>query len=281
MKGDLVLLDDVKAWVYKTPAGAGAGANDALLKSMITRFSQLCVTYVNRVPFYKSTVTETRNGYGSHKMILREWPVLSVTSVYVDNQPVSPGSSVPGSGSGWSDGYYLESWDGTVPGNPQGVTLYGSCFPQGEMRTQISYVTGYTVLNELQTIPAANGVVTVTTQPTWVYDEGVTFAATGVALTLVNSETPASGQYALGPAGGQYIFSAADVGLGVKISYDFVPVDLQQALIEWIADRYAYMTRVGVNSQTVGGQMTTSYSVKAVPDFVKMILQQYQRVIMV
>lgn len=274
-KGDLVLLDDLKAWVYKTPVGAGAGLNEQLLKNLITRASQMVVTYTNRVPFQKRTVVELRDGFDSRQMLLREWPVLSVSSVYIDNQIVAQGASVPGSGS-FSDGWYLDPWDETVPGNPQSISLYGRCFPRGSIRTQVTYVAGYTVLDEAYTIPSGGGEYSVVTQPTWIQDEGVTF--NGTAMTLVAGTTPAAGQYALGSASGQYIFSAADAGNEVKLNYDFVPIDLQQALIEWIAERYAYMSRIGIMSQSVGGQTTVSYSIKAIPEFVKNILDQYKRV---
>lgn len=269
---NLVSLDDVKAWIYKTPIGQGAGLNEALIGNLITRCSQLAVSYINRGPLYKRTVTEYRDGYGSQKLLLKEYPVLSVTSILIDGVAIAA-AAMPS-----AEGYFLEPWDQVVPGDPQMVYYCGGCFPSGAMRTKVTYVTGYTVLDEAYTIASGGGEYSVTTQPTWTFDEGVNLAATGVALTKV-SGAPTTGQYALGSQIGQYIFAAADAGKAVLISYDFTPVDLYQTIIEWIAERYAYMDRIGKQSQTIGNQMTTSFIVKDIPDYIKLALKQYTRVV--
>jgi len=265
---DLVTLDDLKAWIYKTPTGAGAGANDDLLKKMITRASQLVCNYLNRTTFYKQSVTELRDGYGKDFMLLREFPVLSISSVTVCTTTVLQST-------GPSDtGYSLEPWDGIPPGSQQTLILRGYAFAPGRQQNKIIYEAGYVVQGETATIPD-DGAYTVTTQPNWLADEGVTFAD-GTALTLVASG-PASGQYALGNAPGQYVFAVADAGKAILLSYDFCPVDLAQAVIEWIADRYAYMTRTGEVSRSVGGQTTATYAIKDIPTFVQLVCEQFQR----
>lgn len=55
--------------------------------------------------------------------------------------------------------------------------------------------------------------------------------------------TPSAGQYNV--SAGVYTFSAADVGAAVLISYGFIPAAINNACIEWVAERYRYRTRVG------------------------------------
>lgn len=71
------------------------------------------------------------------------------------------------------------------------------------------------------TIPATPFQVTVAppSSGTFVADLGVMFSASGVQLTRVAS-APATGQYSVS-ALGVYTFAAADVALGVKISYEY------------------------------------------------------------
>ena len=69
---------------------------------------------------------------------------------------------------------------------------------------------------ENHAIPTTPYQVTVTNSATFVSDQGVFYAATGVQLTLVASG-PTTGQYSV--AAGVYTFAAADTGLSVNISY--------------------------------------------------------------
>jgi hypothetical protein len=71
---------------------------------------------------------------------------------------------------------------------------------------------------EAWAIPATPYEATVANAATFVEDAGVTFAASGLPLTLVAS-SPAEGQYSV--AAGVYTFSAADTGKGVLISYTY------------------------------------------------------------
>ena len=53
---------------------------------------------------------------------------------------------------------------------------------------------------------------------------------------------------------------------------------INNACIEWVAERYRYRTRIGQSAQTVAGQMTASYSLKDMPDFIRASLDPYRRV---
>lgn len=77
---------------------------------------------------------------------------------------------------------------------------------------------GLTTASQSATIPATPYQVTVTNSATFLDDLGVTYSATGIALTKVAS-SPATGQYSV--AAGVYTFAAADTTLGVVISYSY------------------------------------------------------------
>ncbi len=91
------------------------------------------------------------------------------------------------------------------------------------------------------------------------------------------------GQYAVAEVAATgiatYTFAAADQGLGVLLNYSYVPAEIEQAAIEWISERYRYKQRIGQVSQSLGGQETSSYSLKDMPDFIKLILQPYKKVV--
>jgi hypothetical protein len=76
-----------------------------------------------------------------------------------------------------------------------------------------------TSFGEAGTVPATTPfTVTVANAATFVDDEGVLYAATGLPLTKVAS-APAAGQYSV--AVGVYTFSSADAGKAVLISYTY------------------------------------------------------------
>jgi hypothetical protein len=97
-----------------------------------------------------------------------------------------------------------------------------------------------------------------------------------MALMAV-SGAPSAGQYNV--AGGLYTFAAADAGAGVLVSYGYIPAAINNACIEWVAERYRYRTRIGQSAQTVQGQQTASYSLKDMPDFVRASLDPYRSVV--
>ena len=109
----------------------------------------------------------------------------------------------------------------------------------------------------------------------WASDAGVTYA-NGTALAAVAGiRPPDSIMY----RAGAYTFAAADAGAGVLISYGFIPAAINNACIEWVAERYRYRTRIGQSAQTVQGQQTASYSLKDMPDFIRASLDPYRSVV--
>jgi hypothetical protein len=270
---DLVTLANVKLWLNIS----NTTADDLALGVLISQLSRNIITGLNRTSVLPKAFTEVRDGTGKCSMMLRNYPVISMTSLTVDGVAIAA-SPLPTGGSIAPNGYVLEVTDPEPPGRSQSVHLIGSAFNRGRNNIVHAYNAGYQVSAE----PWAAALAVTVQQPfgAWGSDVGVTNAATGAALTKV-AGTPAAGQYQLSATVvGGYVFSAADVAANVNvlISYGFVPADLASACMDWTAERYKYRDRIGTISKTLGGQETVSFTVGKTPQFVLDALQPYMRV---
>lgn len=268
MANVLTSLQNVKAWCKVTTPD-----DDALITRLIAQASRTIYGYLTTNTLFLQTFSDTYDGVNNTRQILNEWPVVSVTSVYVDGQNILPAPAQPLQGAG----YRLEIYNGVPPGRPQGLDLFCNRFWKGSQNVYVTYSAGYSIDNEAQTIPATAPYSIVVNQVygNWGQDDGVT-TSLGVALVKVASN-PSTGQYSLGDINGTYNFAAADANTGVLISYSFVPADIEQACIEIAAERYRYRDRIGFQSKSLGGQETASYQLTDISDYVKMLLQPYKR----
>lgn len=272
---DLAVLADVKTWLSGS-SGIGA-SDDLLLARLITDVSGAIAAYLGRPSLTPHAFVERLDGDGKARLFLRRYPVLEITSLVIDNQVVVA-AATPAPGASCANGYLLEVWDGFPPGRLQALDVFGTRFYQGRQNVVVSYSAGYAVTGESATVPAAPGPYTVTVAAPfgpWASDSGVTYV-NGTALTSVASN-PSIGEYSV--AGGIYAFAAADAGAGVLMSYGFIPAAINNACIEWVAERYRYRTRIGQSAQTVQGQQTASYSLKDIPDFIRASLDPYRSVV--
>lgn len=256
---DLVTLDAAKAYLR----GAAAGS-DAKLGQLITSVSMAILAATNRASILPKTFTEVRDG-SPRGIMLRNWPVISVASVTVGSPGTTFGPSVNGALE-----YLIDDADDAPAGSPQMLTAPFGGIPRGDANVAITYTAGYQVTGEPQTAGAR--VAVAAPFGAWGSDQGVFYAAGG-PLVPVASGKEALGSYSV--SGGTYAFSAADAGAAVLISYGFIPADLANAALEWIADRLAYQDRIGVASKSLGGQETVSYRIGATPDFVKAMVANY------
>jgi hypothetical protein len=269
---DLTTLAAVKAWATITNTNS-----DAVLAPLITAASRWVLGYVGRSSVLPKLLNERYDGGGKDRLYLRSYPVLSIASLVIGQTAISA-APTPGAGVGWQAGYLLEPWDGIPPGQIQALDLRGHWFHRGRQNVLVSYTAGYQVTGETATVPASPGPYTYTAQAPygpWASDAGVTYA-NGTAMTLVTG-APAQGQYAV--AAGVYTFAAADQGASVLISYGFVPQDIAQATIELIAERFSYRSRIGETTHSLGGQETAGFSLKDMPDAMKLMLQPYRNVV--
>ena len=271
---DLAVLADVKAWLSGS-SGIGS-SDDALLARLITDVSGAVAAYLGRASLMPRSYVERIDGNGKARLFLRHYPVLQMTSLAIDNVAIPP-TVVPAAGAPFGRGYLLEPWDGLPPGRPQALDLFEALYCRGRQNVVVDYSAGYAVEAESASVPAAPGPYTVTAAAPfgpWASDAGVTYD-NGTALVAVPG-TPGGGEYNV--SGGVYTFAAADAGAAVLISYGFIPAAINNACIEWVAERYRYRTRIGQSAQTVQGQMTASYSLKDMPDFVRASLDPYRAV---
>jgi hypothetical protein len=272
---DLATLADVKTWLSGS-SGIGS-SDDGLLSRLITDVSGAITAYLGRPSLTPRAFVERLDGNGKTRLFLRHYPVLQVTSLVVDRCDVLA-APTPAAGTPCAKGYLLEGWDGLPPGRPQALDVFHTFYRNGRQNVLVDYTAGYAVENETAAVPLAPGPYDVTVAAPfgpWASDAGVTYA-NGTALVAVPA-SPAAGQYSV--ASGVYGFAAADAGAAVAISYGFIPAAVNNACIEWVAERYRYRTRVGQSAQTVQGQQTASYSLKDMPDFVRASLDPYRTVV--
>lgn len=272
---DLAVLADVKAWLSGS-SGIGS-ADDALIGRLITDVSGAITAYLGRPSLTPRAYTERLDGNGKARLVLRHYPVLQLTSLVIDNV-ATPAAPIPAAGAAFAQGYLLEPWDGLPPGWPQALDLFHAHYCRGRQNVVVGYSAGYAVESENAAVPAAPGPYTVPAAVPfgpWASDQSVTYN-NGTALLAVTG-TPSVGQYNV--SAGLYTFAAADAGSAVLISYGFIPAAVNNACIEWVAERYRYRTRIGQSAQTVQGQQTASYSLKDMPDFIRASLDPYRAVV--
>lgn len=268
---DLATLAQTKSWLTNAPASA----DDALLGALITSASGAILSYLQRQPpGIVQAFTDTFDGYGECKKMLRRWPVLSVSSLTIDNTSVT--LSAASGGGGYPSGYVLAPWDGMLPGKPQMLELRGWSYCRGSLNVVASYKAGYQVAAEAQTVPGGGGNITVNQyNGPWSQDGGVTYA-TGGALTLVTG-APATGQY--NAAAGVYTFAAGDAGKAVLVTYSYVPSPLNQACMELVGEAYRYRPRQGQRSHTTPGPQTTAFDLTRLTPAVKMMIDPFRAVV--
>ncbi len=271
---DLATLADVKTWLSGS-SGIGS-ADDALIARLITDVSGAITAYLGRPSLTPRSFMERHDGNDKNRLYLRHYPVLDMISLLIDSAAI-PAANLTAEGPP-ARGYLLEAWNGLPPGRPQALDVFRLFYRKGRQNIVVDYTAGYAVQSEAATVPAASGPYNVSAAAPfgpWASDTGVTYA-NGTLLTAVPAN-PAAGQYAV--AGGLYTFAAADAGAGVLLSYGYIPAAINNACIEWVAERYRYRTRIGQSAQTVAGQQTASYSLKDIPDFIRASLDPFRSVV--
>ena len=271
-------------------AGTGGGGKPvaglaALQQRLITAASKTAITTIGRNPMV-APYSETYDGTGTALLVLRNWPIVSVSQVQIFGsgwpwggwggcftvQPVFPSQPqvipVANQPNG-QPGYIFDGRQGTV------ILVGGYCFPYGVRNVNVNYLAGFTeTFPENQTI--TGGTVTLNNGSTWVANVAVAYAASGVLLTLITSGSPAAGQYTVSPLG-VYGFSSADEADLVTVTYQFgqPPYDLQDAVCEIAAVEYRRLQHIDQDSQAMA-EATTSFTRLAIPRLASMRLEQYK-----
>jgi hypothetical protein len=284
-KSDLCTLADAANWVSASTTGADA----SVLARLITSMSGSITSYLNRGFLLPTTITERYDGTGYQRLYFRRWPILSISSLAINNVAV-PAATPPAVGQTWpNNGYLVEPWDGIPPGKMQACDVYGGgwnygfsapLFVPGRENVVVTYTAGYQVTGE-QALIAAPEYQWEALSPygPWATDQGVTGPG-GVAFTAVAS-SPGLNQYVpyYNATPGLYLFSAANAGQTVSLNYGFIPAAINDAAIEWVGERYRYRKRIGQRTESVSGQQTASYDLSAIPAYIKGMLQPFVNVV--
>ena len=274
---DLTTLASVKAWLGITDTGS-----DALLKQLIGRASGLALGYLGRASLGAYTFTENYDGRAGCRLMLRNRPVIAINSFQVGNVTIPASTNPP-----YGGGYYLDPWSGLPPGRLQGVVVQGYSLLTVKSGIKVSYVSGYVQVNEVWTIPATPYQITpLVPYGVFAADYSVNFVG-GAPLTPIASGTPNAGQYVPPTAMGSYpnspvvyyLFAAADAGKQVQISYSYIPSQVEGAVCEWVGERYRYKERIGLKSQSQGGNEATTFDISGVPQIVKAALDPYKQLV--
>jgi hypothetical protein len=114
--GDLTNLNTAKDWMGLTASG-----DDALLTRLITAVSAYIQSWINRT-LASATYTETRNGTGTKRLVLTNYPVTAVASVTVG------GVTVP------AYNYVFDQY---------GIELACGTFSRGAGNVVVQYTAGY------------------------------------------------------------------------------------------------------------------------------------------
>ncbi len=267
---DLANLADLKTWL-----DIGGSNDDPLLSRLITQLSRAMLNVIDRPSVLPRSYLDTYDGGDEGSIVLRQWPVNSISSCSVNGLPIPPAPPLV-AGAAFQVGFVLDGRETPPPGRMQRLSLRGRRFARGVQNVAVSYSAGYQVSEEGALAPssAPYSVAALAPYGDWASDGGVAYV-NGPALTSV-AANPAAGQYAV--ANGVYAFAAADAGAALSLTYGYVPADLAVCCMDWVAERYAYRSRIGQQSKSLGGQETMSFIVKDVPDFVAAALQPYRRV---
>lgn len=268
---DLVSLADLKSWL-----GITGTDDDVVLARLITQLSRAIFNVIDRPAILPSAYTDTYDGGNEVSIVLRQWPVTGVSSCVVDGVAIPPSPPLV-AGASAQTGYILDSFIATPPGAMQRLSLRGFLFTSGVQNVTISYDAGYQITKESGVIPTTPSYSVAAQAPygDWASDGGVVYS-NGGSLTAVTGN-PAAGQYAV--VNGIYNFAQPDAGSTVLLTYGYVPTDLASCCMDWAAERYAYRSRIGQHSKSLGGQENMSFIVKDIPDFVVSALSPYRRVV--
>jgi hypothetical protein len=261
--GDLTTLARAENWLEGTNSNSST-----ILQQLISSCSASIRSKLNRSTLYSKNLVETVDGTGTYQIVLHDYPVTAISNIQM-GAGIIPASPLPNPQTGISPppslgwGYRIIPWDGGLPSQPAVLEFVNGVWWPGAQNIQISYTAGYLVQSEAQIIPSSPGPYVVTVlQPSgiWCRDNGVVYADSGVALVPVVS-SPGAGQYIPPPdtAPGLYTFSSSDSGAALLISYSFVPADLEEACIQYVAERWTYRGRVGQESKSLGGQESVRF----------------------
>jgi hypothetical protein len=136
---DLCAVEDAKAWLDIT-----GDKDDDLLQSLVTNVSQRILNNLNRPTLVVSTYAERYDGSDTPQQALRNFPIVSVSSLSVNGKAVvqSPDGVLPGF---TFDQYALKLVDTPIfPSFPGSAG--GAFFCRGFQNIAVTYQAGYSAI---------------------------------------------------------------------------------------------------------------------------------------
>lgn len=275
MQGDLTTVANLKAWMNTTSNG-----DDVNMGRVISSVSQVIRNYCQRDSFLSTAYSEAYDGKMVPFMLLKQFPVLSISSLIIGNQVI------PAAPDAVSNGYRFDSWDGIPAGRPAELSLQGFQFWRGQRNVLVQYRAGYQISGEVQTVPN-DSVYRITPQGPWgPWGGDVSVAYVGGAALVPVASSPSVGQYVApqpfgaSPGNSYYQFAAADASRQVALTYSFIPIDIENCAIELAAERMSYRKRIGErsHSNSAGGE-TVSFNITDFPPWAKTALQSYRSMV--
>jgi hypothetical protein len=125
MGADLTTLANVKAWL---PDFASVTAYDPILSRLITACSNAVCVYTGRTGFDVESYSELYDGRARPWIVLRQWPAITVSSVFVSASFEQPPCQLEPPVAG---------------GGAQRLTLERGFFPRGISNVTVTYSAGY------------------------------------------------------------------------------------------------------------------------------------------
>jgi hypothetical protein len=207
--------------------------------------------------------------------MLRRGPILSVVAVRVEGCDIPAATAACRSGYLWSGG--CDSSD------PESQMLYlrGYCFERGSLNVEITYSAGLQIIGELHSVPASAPYQIAALSLGELLSGPVSVAYAGGDSLFPSDGSPlAAGRYQA-PQGpdGFYVFSNADAGADVEITYGYTPRDIEEACILTVIHEYNRRDRVGTNARSLAGENVTYYTGAAMLPAVEDRIRRYRNVV--
>lgn len=259
----LTTLARCRAWLNSQ----GTTNPDSRLAPLIPFASRAVMNWLNRDDVRVRDVTEIVDGPAGDRLVIRDWPVLSVASISFGTGTITTEAT----GFPRTSGFLLST--PPIGGGNQYLTLFGYKFTPGRSNVSITYRAGWLAEGETHGISVAD-TYQVATDLFWLADVGVTID--GVPAVAVTG-TPTAGQYSV--TAGVYQFAAADAGKTAALSYSYSPEDLVQVVTELVGERYRAADRIGMTSQTAGAGISTAFSQRDINAAMRSLLSSYRLIL--
>jgi len=228
--GDLVQLAAAKAWLGVTPTTTMRCSQRSSRKSAVrSTTASIVLLYCRR------NVVESSDGLGGDRLLLRNWPVGAITSVSVDGLEIPPAGPTP------SLRLHAGSERRRTARRDAAIVSVGAYrFCRGRQNIVVAIARAMRLSGEAQSVPAA-APFTSPPRALWRLRDRYGRRLCERRGADASRRPSFAGQYAVDPTSG-HIRSRRRTQAQHLAVLGYVPADLSQAALEWVAERYRYKT---------------------------------------